>query len=452
MTATDAGSPPQSGATSFALTVKGSPPTADAGSDVEGTRGEEGVVLDGSGTAHADGSQSFTYQWEIAGASHSELEGLGSSLGGTGGAEATFTVPRRRDMTDRGAIDDGNWIDFELTVTDGDGESASDTMRLTIRGTTWQEIFVSVADAETEESSGSIDFVVALDRASRDPLSVDWATSDGTATAGDDFTADSGTLTFTAGETSKTVTVTLLDDAIDEGKETFTLQLTNPQPVGTLMLEDAQAMGTITNVDPLRSAWLARFGRAVATAAVDALGDRIERRAQARSGAGGTGADLSLLQSFFLSGAGGSGPAHYASARGRCRCARPRPRGGLRGPPHSGRGRQARAARYGSGPDRVATRRWSVRTGCAGSAAGGHARSLSSGASATLPSAIRTHRSTSAVGEPPTVVVHATRSSVVGRGSSALTWSWVRQATRLATPRPSDIGFRITPVARAAPR
>ena len=316
VTATDNGSPPLSGATSFALTVKGSPPTADAGSDVEGKRGEEGVVLDGSGTAHAKGSQSLTYQWEIAGASHSELEGLGSSLGGADSADATFTVPRRRDMTDRGAIDDGNWIDFELTVTDGDGESASDTMRLTIRGTTWQEIFASVADAEAEESSGSIDFVVTLDAAGRDPLSVDWATADGTATAGTDFTADSGTLTFAAGETSKTITVTLLDDAIDEGKETFALQLSNPQPPGTLMLDDAQATGTITNVDPLQTAWLARFGRAVATAAVDALGDRIERRAQARSGAGGTDADLSLLQSFFLSGAGGSGAAGYGGGPG----------------------------------------------------------------------------------------------------------------------------------------
>ena len=236
--------------------------------------------------------------------------GLDNSLGGAGSATATFTVPRRRDMTDRGALDDGNWIDFQLTVTDGDGESASDTVRLTIRGTTWQEIFASVADAEAEES------VVTLDTAGRDPLSVDWTTSDGTATAGTDFTAASGTLTFAAGETSKTVSVTLLDDAIDEGKETFALQLSNPQPAGILMLDDAQATGTITNVDPLQMAWLARFGRAVATAAVDALGDRIERRAQARGGTGGTDTDLSLLQSFFLSGAGGSGAAGYGGYGG----------------------------------------------------------------------------------------------------------------------------------------
>ena len=46
-------------------------------------------------------------------------------------------MPRRKNLTDRSALDDGNWINFELTVTDGDGESSSDIVRLTISGTTW---------------------------------------------------------------------------------------------------------------------------------------------------------------------------------------------------------------------------------------------------------------------------------------------------------------------------
>ena len=59
-------------------------------------------------------------------------------------------------------------------------------------------------------------------------MSVDYATSDGTATAGADYTAlGLTTLTFAPGEISKTVTVTLLDDTLDEPDETFNLDLTN---------------------------------------------------------------------------------------------------------------------------------------------------------------------------------------------------------------------------------
>ena len=51
------------------------PPTVDAGSDVQGKRGGE-VALAGSGAAHADGSRELTYRWRIADASNGELTGL----------------------------------------------------------------------------------------------------------------------------------------------------------------------------------------------------------------------------------------------------------------------------------------------------------------------------------------------------------------------------------------
>ena len=75
---------------------------------------------------------------------------------------------------------------------------------------------------------------------------MDWATQeDGTtdtATSGIDFTAASGTLNFAIGETEKTVTVTLLDDDMDENHENFNVVLSNPQNV---TLGDATATGTI---------------------------------------------------------------------------------------------------------------------------------------------------------------------------------------------------------------
>ena len=112
------------------------PPTADAGADFNGKRGEV-LTLSGSGTANAAGSQTLTYGWRISGASHTELASASAFLSDADSAEATFTMPRRKNMTDRSALDDGNWIEFELTVTDGDGESSSDTVKVTISGTTW---------------------------------------------------------------------------------------------------------------------------------------------------------------------------------------------------------------------------------------------------------------------------------------------------------------------------
>ena len=73
---------------------------------------------------------------------------------------------------------------------------------------------LSVDDATVQEGpNATLDFVVTLSRARHEATTVDYATSDGTATAGADYTADSGTLSFAIGETEKTVSVTVLDDS-----------------------------------------------------------------------------------------------------------------------------------------------------------------------------------------------------------------------------------------------
>ncbi|MGI9251864.1 MAG: Calx-beta domain-containing protein, partial [Pseudohongiellaceae bacterium] len=79
---------------------------------------------------------------------------------------------------------------------------------------------------------------------------IDYATSDGTATnngttpAGNDYTQATGSLTFAPGETSKSVTLTILDDTLGEGDETFTLHLSNPT---RLTLGNSAATITITD-------------------------------------------------------------------------------------------------------------------------------------------------------------------------------------------------------------
>ena len=135
---------------------------------------------------------------------------------------------------------------------------------------------VSVADARATEGPGaSVVFQVSLDRAFTNTahrVTVDYATSDGTATAGADYTATSGTLTFAAGETLKTVNVPVLDDALDEGEETFSFRLSNARGA---RLGDGEATGTIANDDPLQKMWLSRFGRTVAGHVTDAVSDRL---------------------------------------------------------------------------------------------------------------------------------------------------------------------------------
>ena len=149
------------------------------------------------------------------------------------------------------------------------GRKIEGTVHATIPG----PAALSVADARAEEATGAtVDFTVTLSRAASRPVTVDYATSDGTATAGADYTATSGTLTFAAGASSQTVAVPVLDDIHDDDGETFTLTFFNPSGA---WIADGQATGTIENSDPLPRAWLARFGRTTATHVTDAIGERL---------------------------------------------------------------------------------------------------------------------------------------------------------------------------------
>lgn len=157
-------------------------------------------------------------------------------------------------------------------VCTADDEALSNTAATTILGPPG----LSVADAQVTEAAGAtVDFVVSLSRSSASTVTVDYATSDGTAAAGSDYTSTSGTLTFAAGDTEETVSVPVLEDSVDEGQETFTLTLSSPSG-GNAYLSDAEATGTIENSDPLPRAWLARFGRTAATHVLDAVEERLQ--------------------------------------------------------------------------------------------------------------------------------------------------------------------------------
>ena len=86
---------------------------------------------------------------------------------------------------------------------------------------------------------------MTLEPVSSGTVTVDYATADGTAIAGDDYTTTNGTLTFDAGDKTKTVDVELISDSTAEDDETFTLVLSNPDPA-SVDLDDDTGEATIT--------------------------------------------------------------------------------------------------------------------------------------------------------------------------------------------------------------
>ncbi|MEC4883318.1 MAG: cellulose binding domain-containing protein, partial [Scytonema sp. PMC 1070.18] len=104
------------------------------------------------------------------------------------------------------------------------GESLNTTVPVPLPQLSVSDITVNEADT----SSNAATFKVDLSEASQEKVEVKYATDDGTAIVGSDYKAMSGTLTFAPGETSKTISVPILDDKSTESNETFTLNLSNP--------------------------------------------------------------------------------------------------------------------------------------------------------------------------------------------------------------------------------
>jgi len=97
-----------------------------------------------------------------------------------------------------------------LTVTDKDGAIISDTLNLSVTPTT-ELPTVAINDVTIKEKDGitSARFTVTLSQASNQAITVNFNTSDGTAKAGIDYLSRQGQISFAAGETSKTLEITL---------------------------------------------------------------------------------------------------------------------------------------------------------------------------------------------------------------------------------------------------
>jgi len=166
-------------------------------------------------------------------------------------------------------------IDFTIqTFLDNDGEEGCDPFLVRLSDPSSGSIAVgqivphicegmplptmfSIGDAEALEGSaasgGQLTFNVYLSREEADSVTVDYATSGGSAVEGTDYTAASGTLTFGPGDTLKNVTVDVLGDSDAESDETFTVTLSNP--TAFVLIDDGigggsgVGTGTILNDD-----------------------------------------------------------------------------------------------------------------------------------------------------------------------------------------------------------
>ena len=184
--------------------------------------------------------------------------------------------------------------DAEHAVCAADGRMLSAGPSVTVQLA--DPITLSVADAEVEEGpEATLDFVMSLSRAADDDITVGYRAYDGTATAGADYEAVRSSIVFSPGQTEKTVSVVVLDDAHDEDTETVNFWITSVRGLTVEQVVDPYATGTIRNTDPMPKAWIARFGRTVGGQVVDALAGRLDGSPSSHVTVGGRSVDLGAV-------------------------------------------------------------------------------------------------------------------------------------------------------------
>lgn len=126
-------------------------------------------------------------------------------------------------------------------------DASGNRVQVALEASTAPKPSFAVNDVTAAEGSTLV-FTVTKTGATNETFSVNYATANGTATAGSDYTSVNGTLTFFFNETTKTVSVPTLTDTVSEGNETALLNLSAATDGATIA--DSQGVGTITNVAP----------------------------------------------------------------------------------------------------------------------------------------------------------------------------------------------------------
>ncbi len=137
----------------------------------------------------------------------------------------------------------GNRTGYDVTGSNGSGTDDGVTGTPGSGGGGTPPSF-SISNASAVEG-GSLTFTITKSGSTSQNYSVNWATANGSALAGSDYTAGSGLLTFTAAQTSKTVVIPTINNSVYEQTETFYINLSAAS--GGATISDAQGAGTISD-------------------------------------------------------------------------------------------------------------------------------------------------------------------------------------------------------------
>jgi hypothetical protein len=196
------------------------------------------ISVDSPTVGEADGTMTFTVSIDAAADVDTSVDYATTEGSATDGSDytgqtgtATITKGSTSTTVDVPVLDDSVYegnedltldlsdpIDGQFGVSTGTGTITEDDPAPTI----------SVDSPTVGEADGTMTFTVSIDAAADVDTSVDYATAEGSATDGSDYTGQTGTATITKGSTSTTVDVPVLDDSVYEGDEDLTLDLSDP--------------------------------------------------------------------------------------------------------------------------------------------------------------------------------------------------------------------------------
>ena len=149
-------------------------------------------------------------------------------VGGVTFTAGQTSVQVRVAVTDDNIDEANETFNLTATVTSGTTANTSATGVGTIVDNDPAPVLNITGPATINETAGTATYTVTLTGNTSLPVTVNYGTANGTATSGTDYTSASGTLTFAVGETSKTITVPILNDFKVENSENYTISLSSP--------------------------------------------------------------------------------------------------------------------------------------------------------------------------------------------------------------------------------